>query len=132
MTKERRNILVVDDDSDLLTVMGQAVKNLEHMGITDNIFLASDGVEAAKICSKIHIHALVTDIKMPNKSGQELIEELREKEGSNFPIFVMTAYATDSITQELEQINAVKVYKKPIDIQNLLTELSDYLDKMKS
>lgn len=132
MTKERRNILVVDDDSDLLTVMGQAVKNLEHMGITDNIFLASDGVEAAKICRKIHIHALVTDIKMPNKSGQELIEELREKEGSNFPIFVMTAYATDSLTQELEQINAVKVYKKPIDIQNLLTELSDYLDKMKS
>ncbi len=132
MTKERRNILIVDDDEDLLVVIGQAVKNLSSLDVHDNIFLVSDGDEAAKVCSRVKIHALLTDIKMPNKTGDELINDLRHKEGKDFPIFVMTSFSTEKLVEDLEKINAVKVYKKPIDIETLLKELSDYLDKMYS
>ena len=115
-----------------MVVIGQAVKNLSSLDVHDNIFLVSDGDEAAKVCSRVKIHALLTDIKMPNKTGDELINDLRHKEGKDFPIFVMTSFSTEKLVEDLEKINAVKVYKKPIDIETLLKELSDYLDKMYS
>ncbi len=132
MTKERRSILVVDDEDEILTVIGEAIHDLGSMGVMDNVFLAKDGEEASRICKRIKIDALVTDLKMPNKTGEELIEEVRKEQGSDIPVFVLSAYATTEISDALKALENVKVFKKPVDITQLLKDLSEYLDKIKS
>lgn len=125
-----KNILIVEDEEEILDILGEHVKDLDAIGVKDNIFLASDGLEASKICNKIRIDALVTDLNMPNKSGQELIKELREKYGDSFPVFVLTAYSSGGLQDELENIKAVKVYKKPLDVEEMLIDLCGQLNKL--
>lgn len=54
------------------------------------ITIAKDGAEAIQILDKENFDLLITDCKMPNVSGPELIK-FCESKNKKFPIFGMTA-----------------------------------------
>ena len=55
------------------------------------IYLAENGIDALKIFSSKDLDLIITDIKMPDIHGLDLIEEIR-KRGSSVPIMIYTAY----------------------------------------
>ena len=66
------NILVVDDEINILTLIN---KLLTNQGYT--VFTAKDGAEAFDIYLDKHIDMVITDEMMPQLSCNELVEAIR-------------------------------------------------------
>lgn len=72
MKKKDIKILLVDDEPDILEIVGY---NLTAEGF--QIFTAENGVEAIKVAKKIVPHLIILDVMMPEMDGIEACEKLR-------------------------------------------------------
>lgn len=73
MKKEDLKILLVDDEPDILEIVGY---NLKNEGF--QIFTASNGLNAIKTAKKIMPHLIILDIMMPEMDGIETCIKIRE------------------------------------------------------
>src|SRR5574344_27489 len=82
-------ILIVDDSSTMRRIIGNVITQL---GFTkDNFDEAEDGVKAWKLLTEAHYDVILTDWKMPNMNGLELVQKVRS-EGTHqkTPIIMIT------------------------------------------
>jgi CheY-like chemotaxis protein len=120
-----KNILIVDDEPRLLKSIEAGLLHFRHRF---KVFTASNGMEAVEILNKIAMDLVVTDLKMPEMDGFELLAHIH----ANFPFLpaiVMTAFNTPDIEQKLVSGNSLKILEKPVDFDELATSISDALDK---
>ncbi len=109
----KKKVLLVDDDANgLKSYRRRLRKNPWH------IFLAQSGIEALELLQKEDIDLVVTDIKMPEMHGVELISEIR-KTSKTIPIIVMSAYPGMKDDDELNFHGIAGFVEKPIDFEVL-------------
>jgi len=72
MKKKNIRILLVDDEPDILEIIGY---NLSNEGY--QIFTASNGVKAISQAVKYNPHLIILDVMMPEMDGIEACEKLR-------------------------------------------------------
>ena len=73
MKKKDTKILLVDDEPDILEIVGY---NLKAAGY--QIFTAKNGKEALSQAEKHQPHLIILDVMMPVMDGVEACEKLRE------------------------------------------------------
>jgi len=81
-------VLVADDSGVMRKII---IRALNSCGVTD-IVEAGDGAEALARFGEQSVDLVLTDWNMPNKSGLELVTDLRAK-GSQVPIIMVTTEA---------------------------------------
>jgi two-component system, OmpR family, response regulator ChvI len=102
-----KTIVLVDDDRDLLTVLGIV---LEDAGFSVISFL--DGIEALQALAIEPVDLAIVDMKMPRMAGTVLLRRLRES--SALPVIILTAM-TDQIDEALAlRMGADDYLKKPV------------------
>ncbi|MDX1565789.1 MAG: sigma-54 dependent transcriptional regulator, partial [Phycisphaeraceae bacterium] len=80
---------------------------------------ASNGTEAMELVRRHRPRAVVTDLKMPNMSGIELLENIRSAD-PDLPVILMTAYATvDTAVAAMKQ-GAFDYVQKPFEAKHLV------------
>jgi len=79
-----KNILLVEDDADLRTLVRDQLKSIGY-----NVFEATNGQMALRIMADQSVDLVITDIDMPVKNGLELLEEVQLIDGE-IPVVVMT------------------------------------------
>jgi chemosensory pili system protein ChpA (sensor histidine kinase/response regulator) len=106
-----RRFLLVDDSISVRKFVGQM---LERAGF--DVVAASNATEALQELERTAIHAVITDLEMPNGNGYELIENLRRRPSTrDLPIVILTTRSGDK-HQELARRLGVKHYlTKPVD-----------------
>lgn len=82
-------VLIVDDEI-LIRVGVKSCLNWEEHGF-EVVGLAEDGVKALNLVEKLAPDIILTDIKMPNMDGLELIEALR-KDYPHIKVIVLSCY----------------------------------------
>src|ERR1043165_5425934 len=98
----KKTILIVDDTSDLLSNMGEA---LELEGYT--VIEAKDGAAAVNELEKRLPDLIITDLVMPRVDGFELIKIIRDDQRwSALPILVYSAMAERHITEKSLRLGA--------------------------
>jgi DNA-binding NtrC family response regulator len=113
MDKSRINILVVDDERGLCAGIQEALKREGYV-----VDAANDGPTALRLVAERLYNLVVTDIKMPDISGLQLLKEVKEK--SRDTMFVlMTAYGTIESAVEAMKEGAYDYVAKPLDMQRL-------------
>ncbi|MDQ1239979.1 MAG: two-component system, NtrC family, response regulator, partial [Thermodesulfobacteriota bacterium] len=80
-------VLIVDDEKNYLVVLEDLLTEEGYEVLT-----ASSGKEALELIREVPVQTVLTDIKMPEMNGVELMEEIRNLD-SGLPIILMTAYA---------------------------------------
>jgi DNA-binding NtrC family response regulator len=109
---EKRTILFVDDDSIVLRSIARGLLDEPY-----NIFLAKSGEEALKILSQQEVHVLVTDIRMPEMDGTELLKVVT-KEYPHIVKMVLSGYTdTTDLTKAIHQEGVFKFIPKPWNLQ---------------
>lgn len=109
---KKRAILFVDDDSIVLRSIARGLLDEPY-----NIFLAKSGEEAIKILSKEEIHILVTDIRMPDMDGIELLR-IVTKEYPHIIKMVLSGYSkTTDLTMAIHQEGIFKFIPKPWNLE---------------
>lgn len=119
--EERKTILVVEDDPDVLSAI---VKNLEHAGY--RIITANDGMEGLKKIKSGGYDLVITDIVMPYVSGTGVVSALKES-NPHIPVIAITGYGEIPETMAVEQ-KADLVLSKPVRMSDLKEHIVKLLD----
>jgi CheY-like chemotaxis protein len=107
--------LVVDDSMLIRYTVGRF---LEERGFT--VESATNGVEALQVIGRLHPDLIVTDMKMPQMSGGELISALKGKpETAKIPVIIVAGRGTGF--DESEKRADFAIYKD-IDIESQLNK----------
>lgn len=119
-------ILLVDDEPDILEIVGY---NLKSEGY--NIFTAKNGVEALKI-AKVEIpHLIILDIMMPEMDGIEACEKIRSTESlENTLITFFTARGEDYSQVAGFNVGADDYITKPIKPKVLISKIKGLLRRV--
>jgi DNA-binding NtrC family response regulator len=106
-------ILVVDDEKNIRDGLGRA---LELDGY--EVLTAGDGREAQDLLSRRRIDLVLTDLKMPKVSGEELIKHIA---GSlpNLPVIVLTGHGTVENAVVAMRNGAYDFVTKPVNLDRL-------------
>lgn len=118
-----KQILIVDDDLTLLEVV--------HARLTSagfKVYKAANGKTALTLMQKHPINLLISDIKMPEMSGMELLEEVRSIY-PYLPVIFLTAHGTISGAVDAVKAGALDYLTKPFNGQDLITMINNILGK---
>lgn len=105
-------VLIVDDDADILNTISMI---LEMEGY--RCAIANRGFEALLWHEKQPFDVIVSDYRMPELSGRDLLERLRGK-GDLTPVVFLSA--DREIMKMVTQDSVTKVMTKPFDISELV------------
>jgi two-component system NtrC family response regulator len=119
-------VLLVEDDQTLLMALANALSVLGHQVVT-----AVNGKEALAIFRQSPPDATITDIKMPEMSGLELLREIR-KIDPKASFLVITAYPTLEGMVEAIDLGVVDYLTKPFKVAELEAGLDRALAKRKA
>ena len=86
------------------------------------LLTASNGIKALELLAKEQVDLVVTDIKMPDMHGLELVAKIREKY-HNLPVIVCSAYKGIKADQDLAYHNVSAFIDKPVDQDLLLNKI---------
>lgn len=126
MDKNQIKILLVDDEPDILEIVGY---NLKKEGY--DIYTASNGKEAVKQAEKIQPHLILLDVMMPEMDGVEACEKIREiPELSNVIISFFTARGEDYSQVAGFDAGADDYITKPIKPKVLTSKIKSLLRRL--
>ncbi len=111
-----KNVLIVDDERYFLMSL---VEGLGTYAADFNTLTAENGKKAVDILNKTGIDLVVTDLKMPEMDGFELLAFMT-KNYPAVPVIVMTAYCTPEIKTRLDVLGSFRVLEKPLDFKDLV------------
>jgi len=107
------NVLIVDDEKNIRLGLGKALEMDDH-----NIFLAEDGKEAMEIINNHEIDLVITDLKMPNMSGEELLRSVSSSY-PNIPVIILTGHGTIETAVKAMREGAYDFLTKPVNLDRL-------------
>ena len=116
-------VWIVDDDRSIRWVIEKA---LSREGIAFNSFAsAQDALDALSASSP---EVLVSDIRMPGRSGLELLQAVKQRHPA-VPVIVMTAYSDLDSAVAAFQGGAYEYLPKPFDIDQAVGLIRRALDE---
>jgi two-component system, NtrC family, nitrogen regulation response regulator GlnG len=116
-------VWIVDDDRSIRWVFEKA---LSREGISYNSFASAR--EALDALAGGAPQVLISDIRMPGKSGIELLQEVKEKHPA-VPVIVMTAYSDLESAVAAFQGGAYEYLPKPFDVDQAVELIRRALDE---
>lgn len=123
MKKSDIKILLVDDEPDILEIIGF---NLENAGY--QVFKAKDGVEALKRAKNIIPHLIIMDVMMPNLDGIEACDLIRKEDQlQQTVIMFLSARGEDFSYVAAFEAGADDYVTKPIKPKVLLSKVKGLL-----
>ncbi len=102
------SILVVDDEPNALFTVSQMLMDEGY-----RVLSSSNGQEALGIFKKNSIDMVISDVKMPDFNGIDLLGELKSI-NQDIPVILMTAYGSISMAVEALSQGAYYFFEKPI------------------
>ena len=114
---DKKNILLVDDELDLLKVIGARIKRWGY-SLTE----AKDGKEALEAVKKKKLDIIILDYLLPDMNGLAVLEKIREI-NKEIPVVMFTAYPTPKTMHEAEKFGIsafIPKFNVYTDIQTVL------------
>jgi CheY-like chemotaxis protein len=115
--------LLVADDSETVLLMLQ--RRLEMEGY--EVVTATDGVEALDRLEELGSKGpdvILLDAMMPNKSGTEVLEEIRGA-GSDVPIVMISAHLDAQEPERMRKLGATDIVPKPFEWEDLIGKIEE-------
>jgi DNA-binding response OmpR family regulator len=110
-----KKILIVDDEKSFLLSLKDGLSTHSDKF---QILTAENGREAVSILRSVPIDLLVTDLKLPEMNGFELLA-WTSRHKPQLPVIVMSAFGTPEIEARLAKMDTLQFLEKPLDIQML-------------
>jgi len=106
-------ILLVEDETQLRDILSECLTREGYQVLT-----APDGLAAKKILVTAKIELVISDVRMPNMNGVDLLKFAKSLPES--PKVVMLSGFSDFTRDQLIEMGAVAYLEKPFTIEQLL------------
>lgn len=108
-------VLIVDDEKNVVYSFRRAIDSPAL-----DVVSAATGAEALHLTSACSPDAVVLDVRLPDMSGLEVFDRLRQLD-AQLPVIVVTAHATTDTAIDAMKRGAFDYLVKPVDIHQLRT-----------
>lgn len=115
MKEIKKKILIVDDEEDLTWSI---VRGLSRTSNQFEVYYTNSGLSAVELLKSREIDLLVTDLRMPDISGQELVQWVRTF-NANIKVIVITAFFYPQLHEFMSQFRVSGYIEKPFEINEL-------------
>jgi len=116
------SILIVDDEKNYQIILKTLLSQEGY-----EVLSAGDGITALRIFQDSDIDLVITDLKMSNMSGLELLERIKALNES-VPVIIMTAYGTIDTAVEAMKKHAYDFITKPFENERLISTVRKALE----
>ena len=121
-------VLVVDDDPDIVEILKYNLKNSGY-----SVKSAANGVEAIKKAKKFIPDIILMDVMMPEMSGIEACEEIKNIDQLSQAIIIFLSARSEDYTQiSAYDAGADDYISKPVNPKILLKKISNIAKKISS
>jgi len=113
-------VLIVDDNPNMSSLLSDMLEVFDYPSIR-----ASDAEQALEKLEKQDFAMVITDMRMPNMTGLELLEQVKSKHPS-LPVVLISGYSIAEFESENEYPKPDGFLAKPFmmsDIEKLLNSL---------
>jgi len=110
VSKKISHILIVEDDRELRISMFEALNGDYRVSVAENGFMALE------IIDKGAVDLVISDIRMPEMSGLELLQKLRIS-SPNIPVVIVTGFASVDTAVEAMKKGAYDYILKPFPLE---------------
>ena len=118
-------ILIVDDELSMRELLERVFRKEGY-----NVNVAENGIRALELIRANDFDLVISDVKMPNLGGMQLLMQCRETSPDTM-VILMTAYATIDKAREAFKLGADDFVEKPFDIDELKLVVKKALEKSK-
>lgn len=123
-----KTILVVDDDSDTLTLIGLT---LQRRGF--EVVKAQSGQQAINLLAHDRPDLVILDVMMPQMDGYEVCREIKaDPRTADLPVIMLTAKAQTQSQLEGFRVGAIDYITKPVHPQDLVARIQTVLERTES
>ncbi|MCP4488904.1 MAG: response regulator [Gammaproteobacteria bacterium] len=111
--RRQRKVLIVDDESTGRIIMSKIIQQAEDDVSVDSF---ENPIAALDWLDNNHPDLIITDYRMPDINGVELIRQIREKPSClDIPIMMITVVSEKSVRYEALEAGATAFLTRPID-----------------
>ncbi|MCX7706025.1 MAG: response regulator [bacterium] len=121
---EKPAILVIDDE------LGPRESLRILLQDFYSVYLAKDGYEGISMLSSGDYDVVILDLRMPEKSGLETLEEIR-KINPEIPVIILTGFGTLESAQRAVHLNIFEFISKPFDVNEMKEIVKRAVEKNK-
>ncbi|PRQ08335.1 sigma-54-dependent transcriptional regulator [Enhygromyxa salina] len=118
-----QTVLVVDDEANILEAL-QKVLTKEGL----EVLTAGNGRQALEILRKQPVRVMITDLRMPGMTGDDLLKAVKAIT-PEVEVIVMTAYGTIENAVEAMKLGAYDFVSKPLKRASVISAVRKALDK---
>jgi DNA-binding NtrC family response regulator len=117
----KAHLLLIDDDPNTLASLSRAFRLAGHEAtVCDN------ANRAVELLQSQHFDLILSDVVMPNKTGMELLEELK-RSGLQTPIVLVSGQANIEMAVKATRLGALDFLEKPLSTDKLLLTVENAL-----
>lgn len=109
----KRSILICDDEKNIRSGLAMAMELEGYQALT-----AEDGQIAWSLINKESVDLVITDLRMPNLSGEELLKRISSAY-PRMPVIILTGHGTIETAVEAMRGGAIDFFTKPVDLDRL-------------
>ncbi len=114
-------VFVVDDDASVRQSMRRLLTSVGY-----DVVVCGSAAEFLSLPERPRPSCLVTDLRMPGKTGLDLQEALR-RSGRELPLIVSSGQADAATAARVRAAGALRFLVKPFDVRDLLAAVSEAL-----
>ena len=115
-------ILIVDDEPSMREMLRIVLRRDGY-----EVVVADNGTEALDFLRREPVDLLLSDIRMPDVSGVDVLRAAKEM-NRDIVAFMMTAYASTDTAVEAMRLGAVDYFTKPFSMDELRLKIRQHLD----
>ena len=118
-------ILIIDDEKSVLDMLNVVFKKEGY-----RVKKSLSAQKALELIDEEDFDLILSDIRLPQISGMELLRKIKEKK-PGIPVIMITAYGTIKQAVEAFKAGAIDYVVKPFDVDELKIIVSQGLEKIR-
>ncbi|HXY53540.1 MAG TPA: response regulator [Nitrospirota bacterium] len=113
------DILIVDDEKTFLELLSEGLSSYSKYF---NVITADNGKMAIEVLKTFIIDVVVTDLKMPEADGYEIVKYMKQYR-PDVPIIIMTAHGDPETEKRLRNMGITQYLEKPLELRGIVREI---------
>lgn len=116
-------ILIVDDEPRLRKALSLQLQSAGY-----DVETAEDGKAALELIEQSSFDCVISDLRMPNLSGEELLQQV-QKTNPALAVILLTAHGTVEVAVKAMQEGAVDFIQKPYSTEDIMKAVRRAIDR---
>ena len=113
-------IAIVDDDRQMLQLYEEILSD------GNDIVCCNDAISLLNLLFKEHFDLIIADLKMPQKSGDEMVDFIREGLADrNIPIIIVSGFIDEELRKHISVYPKISFVEKPVTEERLKKAIED-------